>query len=157
VLALPVAFGGAMSATDVAFSPDGKALAAVGQASPSHAELHVWDVASARQRFTIQGPFRWFFVHLAFSPDSTRITCAGGEPQVGPWDAATGKELAMYRGHSADVCAVAFSRDGRHLLSADAAESIKVWNAKPRADALVLYPGGLSTVSPDAQRIATIA
>jgi WD40 repeat protein len=64
----------------------------------------------------------------------------------------------MYRGHSADLCAVAFSRDGRHLLSADAVGSVKVRDARPRADALVLYQGGSSpsTVSPDAQRIATI-
>jgi WD40 repeat protein len=159
VLALPVAFGGAMSATSVAFSPDGKALAAVGQASPTRTELHVWDVATGRQRFSLQGPFRWFYVQLAFSPDSTRITCAGGDPRVGLWDAASGQELAMYRGHTADVCAVAFSRDGRHVLSADAVGSVKVWDARPRADALALNPGGSapSTVSPDAQRIASIA
>jgi WD40 repeat protein len=48
VLALPVAFGGARSATAVAFSPDGKALAAVGQASPTRTELHVWDFATGR-------------------------------------------------------------------------------------------------------------
>src|SRR5262249_27845529 len=95
---------------------------------------------------------------LAFSPDSGRITCAGGDPRVGLWDAVTGRELAMYRGHSADVCAVPFSRDGRHLLSTDATESVKVWDAQPRADALGLIPGGspLPAVSPDAQRIASL-
>jgi WD40 repeat protein len=158
VLALPVAFGGAMSATSVAFSPDGKALAAVGQASPTRTELYVWDIPSGRQRFTLQGPFRSYFVQLAFSPDSTRITCAGGDTRVGLWDAVTGQELAMYRGHASNVCAVAFSGDGRHLLSADATEYVKVWDAQPRADALVLNPGQSSspTMSPDAQRIASL-
>jgi WD40 repeat protein len=58
------------------------------------------------------------------------------------------------------VCAVTFSRDGRQLLSADATEAVKVWEAQPRADALLLKPGGMSwytAVSPDAQRIATFA
>lgn len=159
VLALPVPLGGAVSTTSVAFSPDGKALAAVGPASSTRNELHVWDTASGRPRFAIQGPFRWYYVQLAFSPDSTRITCAGGDSRVGLWDAASGKELAMYRGHTANVCAVAFSRDGRQLLSADAVDSVKVWDAHPRADALVLNPGGVlmyTALSRDAQRIATI-
>src|SRR5262249_51196552 len=123
-------------------------------------ELHVWDLASGLHRFTLQGPFRGDFVQMAFSSDSSRITCAGGDPRVGLWDAATGQELAMYRGHASNVLAVAFSRDGRHLLSADATESVKVWDAHPRAAALVLNPGGMThctAVSPDAQRIATLA
>jgi serine/threonine protein kinase/WD40 repeat protein len=160
VKALPMEFGGAITTTAVAFSPDGKALAAVGSGLPSTSALHVWDVASGRERCTIQGPFRGDLVQVAFSPDSSRITCAGGDPRVGLWDATTGKELAIYRGHTSNVTAVAFSRDGRHLLSADATESVKVWDAHPRADALVLNPGGTplcTTVSPDAQRIATLA
>ncbi len=160
VIALPVAIGGTRSTSAVAFSPDGKTLAAVGSASSNSSELHAWDIASGRQRFTIQGPFRDQYVRPAFSPDSSRIACAGGDPRVGLWDAASGKELAMYRGHTSKVCAVAFSRDGRHLLSADATESVKVWDAHPRADALVLKPGGIplcAAVSPDGQRIATFA
>jgi WD40 repeat protein len=159
VSAIPVAMGGALSSTSVAFSPDGKMLAAVGPASSSRTQLHVLDVASGRQRFAFHGPFRTH-AQPAFSPDGSRITCAGGDPLVGLWDAASGKELAMYRGHPSAVTAVAFSRDGRHLLSADATESVKVWDAQPRADALVLNPGGTpscTAVSPDAQRIATFA
>jgi serine/threonine protein kinase/WD40 repeat protein len=158
VLALPVAFGGDRSRTSVAFSPDGKTLAAVGPASPTHIELHGWDVASGRQRFTIQRPFQWHEVRLAFSPDGRWITCAGNDTRVGLWDAATGKELAMYRGHTANVSAVAFSRDGQHLLSADATGSVKVWDAHSRADEQTLNLGGMSiytAVSPDARRIAT--
>jgi serine/threonine protein kinase/WD40 repeat protein len=158
VATLPVPIGGAMSTTAVAFSPDGQSLAAVGPASSAHNELHVWDIASSRHRFTIKGPFGWHYVQLAFSPDGSRITCAGGDPRVGLWDAATGKELAMYRGHAANVCAVAFSRDGRRLLSADATESLKIWDAHPHADALQVKPGGMSwytAVSSNAQRIAT--
>jgi serine/threonine protein kinase/WD40 repeat protein len=158
VLTLPVAFG--EDTTAVAFSPDGKSLAAAGPVSAAHDELHVWECESGRRRFTIQGPFRGHHVHLAFSPDGSRITCAGGDPRVGLWDAASGKELALFRGHASSVCAVAFSRDGRRLLSADATESIKVWDAHPRADALILNPERRSfctVVSPDAQRIATAA
>jgi serine/threonine protein kinase/WD40 repeat protein len=159
-VALPVAIGGALATTSVAFSPDGKALAAVGPASSGRCEVHAWDLTSGRQRFTLQGPFGGQFAQLAFSPDGSRITCAGGDPRVGLWDAGNGKELAQYRGHTSNVSAVAFSRDGRHLLSADATESLKVWDAHARAGTLVLDPGGLplcTAVSPDAGRIATLA
>src|SRR5262249_28769037 len=106
------------------------------------------------------GPFRGRHVQLAFSPDGSRITCAGGDPRVGLWDAASGKELALFQGHASSVCAVAFSRDGRHLLSADATESIKGSGGHPRADALILNPetrSSYTVVSPDAQRIATVS
>src|SRR5262249_5843031 len=153
VLALPAALGGVFSTTTVAFSPDGKTLAAVGQALSEHNELHVWDFPSGQRRVTMQGPFRGQ-VRLAVSPDSRRITCAGGDPRVGLWDAASGKELAVYRGHTSNVSAVAFSRDGRQLLSADATGELKVWDASVRADALVLKPGSqpfYTAVSPDAR------
>jgi WD40 repeat protein len=144
----------------VTFSPDGQALAAVGRASPAGNALHVWDIASGRQRFTIRGPFRDDFVNVAFSPDSCRIACAGGDPRVGLWDAANGKELAMYRGHCSEVTAVAFSPDGRQILSASADGAVKFWDAHPRGEQLVLNPGGHplhTAVSPDARRIATFA
>jgi WD40 repeat protein len=163
---LPAAIDGSWSS--VAFSPDGEALAAVGNASSASSALHVWDIASGRPRFTIRmgrGADRYFgplanFVSLAFSPDSRRITCASGDPRVGLWDAANGKELAMYRGHRGDVSAVAFSADGRQILSADRHGAVKVWDANPHGEPLVLNPGGLpmhTVVSPDAQRIATLA
>src|SRR5262249_39872712 len=65
---LPAAIGGPWAS--VTFSPDGQALAAVGRASLAGKALHVWDIASGRQRFTIHGPFRDDFVNVAFSPDS---------------------------------------------------------------------------------------
>lgn len=118
LFSLPVALaGGALSTSAVAFSPDGKTLAAVGSAPSTSSELHVWDVASRRERFTLQGPFRGYWVQLAFSPDSSRIACAGGDPRVGLWDTASGKELAMYRGHTSDVSAAAFSPDGQHIAA----------------------------------------
>jgi WD40 repeat protein len=157
---LQAPIGGALAVTSVAFSPDEKTLFAVGSASSGRSEVHAWDLASGQPRFTFQGPFRDLYAQLAFSPDGSRLTCAGGDPRVGLWDAATGKELAMYRGHTSNVSAVAFSRDGRHLLSADGTEAVKVWDAQPPAYALVLNLGApplCSAVSPDARRVATMS
>src|SRR5262249_10519572 len=151
---LPAAIDGSWSS--MAFSPDGKALAAVGYASPASSALHVWDIASGRPRFTIRmgrgadrylGPFCGDFVSVAFSPDSSRIAVCGGAPRVAPWYAASGKELAISRGHRGEVAAVAFSADGRQILSADKRPPgygvVKVWDANPHGEPLVLNPGGL--------------
>ena len=51
---------------------------------------------------------------------------------MGVWDAADGKELALYQGHLGTVTAVAFSRDGRNLLSADEFGTLKVWEVAGR-------------------------
>ena len=39
----------------------------------------------------------------AFSPDGTRIVTASDDKTARIWDAATGKELTVLRGHEGDV------------------------------------------------------
>ncbi len=140
-------------------SPDGQALAAVGETSPAGSELQVWDLKTGRSRFTIHEQSRSNRPQAAFSSDSRRIACALSSFQVGVWDAADGKELALYQGHLGTVTAVAFSHDGRNLLSADEYGTLKVWDAPAGASALTLNPEDPtyeSAVSPDARRIATV-
>ena len=39
----------------------------------------------------------------AFSPDGARIVTASGDKTARIWDAATGKEIAVLRGHESEV------------------------------------------------------
>ena len=62
---------------------------------------------------------------LAWSPDGKRIatTHGAGAPRgngsIQVWDAASGKELAVLRGHRGGVYSAAFSPDGTRIVTAD--------------------------------------
>jgi WD40 repeat protein len=53
----------------------------------------------------------------AFSPDGVRIVTASEDKTARIWDAATGKEVAVLRGHEGAVLSAAFSPDGSQILT----------------------------------------
>src|SRR5207237_6642382 len=83
--------------------------------------------------------------------DGSRFAGASAGPDVSEatvWDVATGKAVFTIRGHTAPVSAMAFSPDGRRLVSAAAGQdqSIKVWDAETGREILTL-PGLATTVN----------
>src|SRR5262249_51884046 len=69
----------------------------------------------------------------AVSPDGRVVALgeAGGEIPV--LDLGTGKELRRLRGHSGPVCSLAFSRDGKVLVSGGCDSTVVVWGVPDRA------------------------
>lgn len=75
---------------------------------------------------------------VAFSPDARSIVSGGVGPSfrfggntpgtIKIWDVASGRELRTLSGHSSDVTAVAFSPDGRTIVSGSKDNTIKRWN-----------------------------
>ena len=53
-----------------------------------------------------------------FSPDGARVLTASGDGTARLWDAATGAETAVLRGHGSGVRARLFSPDGARVLTA---------------------------------------
>lgn len=51
----------------------------------------------------------------------------GEDKTVKLWDARTGQELAMLKGHAARVYSVAFSSDGKTLASGSSDKTVKLW------------------------------
>lgn len=100
----------------VAFSADGKVLAAVSLGVPGQGdggEITLWDVASGHQRDPL--PDAGGFLCAAFTPDGK--TLAAGGAGVVLWDVVTCQKLATLKAHQGKVQSLAFTADGKTLAS----------------------------------------
>ena len=75
------------------------------------------------------------------------------------WDAARGRELLTFKGHSDQVLWAAFSPDGRRVVTGSLDGTAKLWDAASGRDLLTLkgHHAWVSSVafSPDGRRIVT--
>lgn len=67
---------------------------------------------------------------VAWSRDGTRLATGGGflDPSVALWNPQSGAEVQSFRGHTADVEAVAFHPNQKWLLSGSEDGTIKIWD-----------------------------
>jgi WD40 repeat protein len=114
-------FPGAVTA--LAFSPDGKTLAAGGNT------IAFWNVESGKNLLPLPGPVNPLS-GAVFSPDGTTVATASYDGTVRLWSASTGKELRCFSGHAEGVTAVAFLPDGKKLATLDGARrgTVRLWN-----------------------------
>jgi WD40 repeat protein len=111
----------------VAFSKDGKRLAAGGGVAARKGEVKIWDIAAKTVISTIEGHDDTIY-SVAFSPDGGTVATCSYDKFVKLWDAATGKEVRTFKDHIDAVYALAFTPDGKRLLSGAADRTIKVWD-----------------------------
>jgi WD40 repeat protein len=76
-----------------------------------------WDLVELVGNLPAQGPAAPCDA-VAWSADGKLIASGGQDRIVRVWDAATGKQLLALAGHNRTISAVAFSRDGKRLVSA---------------------------------------
>lgn len=119
-----------------AFSPDGR-LAVSGGDDPI---AIIWEAATGRIIRRLVGHTSPVSA-VAFSRDGRFILTGSGESEVTGeptarpdnsarlWDAATGKELRRFVGHTARVTVVEFSPDGRLVLTASEDGKAGLWDA----------------------------
>lgn len=121
----------------LAFSPDGRRLAACSNASVRGqvlSEVRVFDIATGRQVLTLTGHSA--AVHVAvFSPDGSRIATGSNDMTAKLWDSGTGQEVFTLRGHTAGVLSVGFSPDGRSIVTGSIDKTVRVWDAGAAFDA----------------------
>jgi WD40 repeat protein len=103
-----------------AFAPDRDLLAVAG----AHRGVELWEVGRRRR-----GPAFWLGARVRavqFAPGGGLLAAAGGRV-VQVCHVEEGRWLPPFRGHRADVLALAFSPDGRLLLSGGADRSARLW------------------------------
>ena len=65
---------------------------------------------------------------VAVHPDGKRFVSAGNEPQLRWWNVGGDKPQARRSGHSGPVQQLAFSSDGRRLISVSGDRSVRLWD-----------------------------
>jgi WD40 repeat protein len=134
----------------VAFSPK-EAILATGTLG-SGGDLKLWDADTFQPLPPPEGRPLNTVGWPAFSPDGRTLATGGYGGAVGLWDVATGRNLAVLRGHTANVTTVAFSRDGRTLASGSWDGTVRVWDV---AD--VAHPAHRHTLVGHAARVPSVA
>ncbi|MEU4500473.1 serine/threonine-protein kinase [Streptomyces sp. NPDC024089] len=134
--------------TDMAFSPDGRTLASVGDDSekrsyPNNEPAKLWDLTRIDPRPYGQGdPRRNLALEdvtyaVAFSPDGKTLATGGPGGDVRLWDVATGRLKATLANRLLEARDLAFSPDGRSLaVTADG--GVLLWNLAARKPSAIL-------------------
>ncbi len=128
-------------------SPDGRFLATRGpvdysRTDPSDPPVILYELASGQQAATLEVQEGGNFLCNPFSPDGRFLASAtdargpthGSTVRV--WDLATGRELRRFEGHLGRVKAIAFTPDGRSVVSGSEDATALVWDVSDLKDSL---------------------
>jgi WD40 repeat protein len=149
--------------TSVALSPDGQTVAS----ASLDGTIRLWAAATGNEIYKMKRPPDRN-LRVTFCPTGNLLVGAGQRREGGPvdadrkiqlWDPNTGKECGQLQEDQLDVCSLAFTADGRTLVSGSQDKRIHFWDLASRKliRTFTSQPHGLSFIalSPDGGRLAS--
>ncbi len=141
-----------VSSGPLALSHDGRYLTA----PTMKGAVGVWRVSTLR-RLLLIGRGKPFNA-AAFSPDGHLIGAAGEDGVARLLDARTGRVVRLLPGHTRSVTGIAFSNDGRLVVTSSLDHEARIWHVATRqAEALQGHDGAVlaASFSPDGRWVVT--
>ncbi len=111
----------------LAFSPDGKFLAACGGAPSQFGEVQIWDLAAK----TLSKSYKISpdsLYGISYSPNGEQLAFGGADKSVRVIAVADGKELMKFDNHTDWVFGTTFTVDGKRLLTGSRDRAMKLIN-----------------------------
>ncbi len=120
---------------DIAFSPDGKKIAAATRCGTPR----VWEIATGKKLAELHGHDKPV-MSVAFSHDGNLLYTGGSDATIGIWDINTGMRIGRLSGHSDAVNAIEFrpvnkvsgalpSKGANQLATISSDNTIRIWDA----------------------------
>ena len=106
--------------TAVAFAPDNQAVT-----GGLDGFVILWDLDTGREIHRWRGPMKYV---SAVSVHGNRAVIAA-DRTIRLWDLDSGKPVRAYDGHAAPVTAIAFSADGKQIVSGSDDHTVRIWDA----------------------------
>lgn len=129
----------------LALSADGQtvATAEIAATDPAkHGAITLWDSDTGEKKQRIIASKGGGFHCVGFHPTLPLLASGGEDNAVRLWSVSSGKQERCLHGHKSAVYGVAFSPDGKRLVSAGKNGNLKIWILDQAKDAPDEFPQG---------------